>query len=66
MFPSTIVTNDWMCGFVSGYVKVGKYQKVFEGTKFMHICHNLAPDYEGKLYPKPEEGNLNWLIQLPT
>lgn len=31
----------------------------------MHICHNLDPLYEGRLYPKHEESNLNWLIQLP-
>lgn len=54
-----------MCGFVSAYVKVGKYSGVFDGTKFMHIVHNLDPLYEGRLYPKFEEGDLNWLIQLP-
>jgi len=31
----------------------------------MHICHNLDPSYEGKLYPKAEDGDLNWLVQLP-
>jgi starch synthase len=41
-----------MCGFVSSYVKVGKYLGVFDGTKFMHIVHNLDPLYEGRLYPK--------------
>lgn len=60
-----MVTNDWVCGFVSAYVKCQKYNKVFDGTKFMHICHNLDPLYEGRLYPKVEEGNLNWLVQLP-
>ena len=60
-----IVTNDWMCGFVSAYVKSGKFQQVFDGTKFMHIAHNLDPLYEGRLYPKVEEGNLEWLIGLP-
>ena len=53
-FPSIIATNDWMCGFVSAYVKVGKYSRVFNGTKFMHIVHNLDPLYEGRLYPKFE------------
>ncbi len=66
IFPSIIATNDWMCGFVSAYVKVGKYSGVFDGTKFMHIVHNLDPLYEGRLYPKFEEGDLNWLIQLPS
>ena len=54
-----------MCGFVSAYVKVNKYKDVFNGTKFIHICHNLDPTYEGRLFPKYEEGNLNWLVQLP-
>lgn len=31
----------------------------------MHIVHNLDPLYEGRLYPKHENGDLNWLIQLP-
>jgi glycogen synthase len=65
IFPSMVITNDWMCGFVSAYVKVHKYKEVFNGTKFMHIVHNLDPLYEGRLYPKYEEGDLNWLIQLP-
>lgn len=64
IFPSMVVTNDWMCGFVSAYVKHRKYE-VFDGTKFMHIVHNLDPLYEGRLYPKVEEGNLEWLIGLP-
>ena len=44
IFPSIMITNDWMCGFVSAYVKHRKYQ-VFGGTKFIHICHNLDPLY---------------------
>lgn len=59
-----MVTNDWMCGFVSAYVKSGKFQSVFNGTKFMHICHNLDPLYEGRVYPKEEEGSLQWLTGL--
>jgi starch synthase len=54
IFPSITVTNDWMCGFVGAYVKCQRYSKVFDGTKFMHICHNLDPLYEGRLYPKVE------------
>ena len=42
IFPSIIATNDWMCGFVSAYVKVGKYAGVFDGTKFMHIVHKIG------------------------
>lgn len=59
-----IVTNDWMCGFVSAYSKHRGYD-VFHGTKFMHIVHNLDPLYQGRLYPKVEEGDLAWLIGLP-
>ena len=60
--PSTIVTNDWFCGFVPGYIKTQKYGETFKGSKVMHIVHNLDPLYEGRLYPKPENGDLNWLI----
>ncbi len=52
LFPSIVVTNDWMCGFVSAYVKCRKYKDIFDGTKFIHIVHNLDPLYEGRLYPK--------------
>ena len=38
---------------------------MFDGTKFMHICHNLDPLYEGRLYPNVEDGNLEWLVGLP-
>jgi starch synthase len=31
----------------------------------MHICHNLDVTYEGRVYPKPDEGALEWLVQLP-
>lgn len=51
IIPSLVVTNDWMCGFVSAYVKHKGYDGVFKDTKFMHIVHNLDPLYEGRLYP---------------
>lgn len=31
----------------------------------MHIVHNLDPLYEGRLYPKHNDGDLGWFIQLP-
>lgn len=65
LLPSMIVTNDWFCGFVSAYVKHGRFSDVFKGSKFMHIVHNLDPLYEGRLYPNHSEGDLGWLTQLP-
>lgn len=64
VFPSLLVTNDWFCGLVPAYVKMGKFGGVFTGTKFMHIVHNLDSTYEGRLYPKPDQGNLGWLNEL--
>ena len=31
----------------------------------MHIGHNLDPLYEGRCYPKPEDGNLHHIHELP-
>lgn len=54
--PRLIVTNDWFCGLTAGYAKCKTFGNVFEQTKFFHIVHNLDPMYEGRCYPKPEEG----------
>ena len=69
VIPSLIITNDWFTGFTPAYGK-SAFGDVFKGTKFMHICHNLEPTYEGRLYPSPQMGTLegiyhfdpNWVI----
>jgi starch synthase len=52
--PSIIVTNDWFCGLIPAYVKDRKFfGQTFVGTTTFHIIHNLAPDYEGRIWPDP-------------
>ena len=64
--PAVIVTNDWFTGLTAGYSKSGCFGETFKGTTFFHICHNLEPTYEGRLYPSPQEGTLDNIHQLPT
>ena len=72
IIPSIILTNDWFTGLTPAYAKNGSFGDTFRGTTFIHICHNLEPTYEGRLYPSPQEGNLdgiyqfdpNWLIDF--
>jgi len=63
-FPSTIVTNDWASGLCAAYAKNGFFGPVFNRTKFMHIAHNLDPNYEGRIYPHKED--LGLVHMLPT
>ncbi len=65
IIPSMCVTNDWFTGFVAAYAKVGAFGPTFKGTTFMHICHNLMEDYEGRIYPEPRDGFLQHIHQLP-
>ena len=52
--PSIIITNDWFCGLVPAFVKDKKFfGQTFVGTTTFHIIHNLAPDYEGRVWPEP-------------
>ena len=64
IIPSIILTNDWFTGLIPAYAKNGSFGDVFKGTTFMHICHNLEPMYEGRLYPSPQEGTLQGIYQL--
>ena len=72
IIPSIVLTNDWFTGLTPAYAKNGSFGDTFRGTTFMHICHNLEPTYEGRLYPSPRDGNLdgiyqfdpNWLIDF--
>ena len=56
--PDIIVTNDWFCGFAPAYGKNRSFENFFKNTCFFHIIHNLEPEYEGRIYPSKNEGNL--------
>ena len=65
--PAIVVTNDWFTGFTPAYGKCGAFGDVFKGTTFLHICHNLEPSYEGRLYPNSNLANIyqfnpDWVI----
>ena len=64
VIPSLIITNDWFTGFTPAYGKNGAFGDAFKGTTFMHICHNLEPSYEGRLYPSPQMGTLEGIYQF--
>ena len=64
ILPAIIVTNDWFTGFTPAYAKCGAFGNAFKGTTFIHICHNLEPSYEGRLYPSPQEGTLEGIYQF--
>jgi starch synthase len=64
--PAVIMTNDWFTGLTAAYAKKGHFGDTFNGTTFFHICHNLQPTYEGRLYPSPEQGTLDNIHQLPS
>lgn len=51
ILPSVCITNDWFTGMVPAYAKNGSFADVFKGSTFLHICHNLEPSYEGRLFP---------------
>ena len=61
--PAVIVTNDWYTGLVAAYGKIA-FGGIFSGTTFMHICHNLEPEYEGRFYPTREQGTLDYIHQI--
>jgi len=50
---------------VPGYAKAGEFGPTFKGTTFLHICHNLMEDYEGRIYPEPRDGFLQHIHKLP-
>eukprot|EP01029_Cantina_marsupialis_P007838 TRINITY_DN189075_c0_g1_i3.p1 TRINITY_DN189075_c0_g1~~TRINITY_DN189075_c0_g1_i3.p1 ORF type:complete len:1530 (-),score=535.14 TRINITY_DN189075_c0_g1_i3:816-5405(-) len=62
--PSVIVTNDWFCGPMAGLAR-GHFPE-FDACKFIHICHNMDPSYEGRMYPSKHEINdCQFLTGLP-
>jgi len=64
--PAIVVTNDWFTGLTPAYAKTGAFGDTFKGSTFIHICHNLEPTYEGRIYPSPQEGTLDNIHQLRT
>jgi len=58
IIPSMCITNDWFTGFVAAYARKKHFGDTFDGTRFMHICHNLQESYEGRIYLDPCHGNL--------
>lgn len=54
LFPSLIISNDWMTGLVPAYGRK-HFGSVFQGSKFIHIFHNLGVGYAGKIWPN--DGN---------
>lgn len=65
LVPSVCVTNDWFTGLVPAYAKIGHFGDTFKGTTFFHIVHNLEPTYEGRIFPNPNQGALEYIHQLP-
>jgi starch synthase len=61
IIPSVCVTNDWYTGLVPAYAKIKAFGDTFNGTTFFHIVHNLEPSYEGRLYPGPGQGSLEYI-----
>ena len=64
IIPALVITNDWFTGFTPAYARCGAFGDAFKGTTFMHICHNLEPSYEGRLYPSPQMGTLQGIYQF--
>jgi glycogen synthase len=50
---------------VAAYARIGAFGLTFKGTTFLHICHNLMEDYEGRVFPEPRDGWLQNVHQLP-
>lgn len=65
IIPSLVITNDWMTGLVPTYARQ-TFGSVFNGTKFLHIFHNLGVGYAGKIWPpNGDTGALHYLHNLP-
>ena len=68
IIPSIVVTNDWVTGLVPAYGKDDSFGDTFKNTKFVHLCHNLEPAFEGRLpyynnnFQHIYKFNPDWLI----
>ena len=67
LIPSLVVTNDWFTGLAPAFARNPRFfGAVFNRTDFMHICHNLDADYEGRMWPSKAQGTLDALHELDT
>ena len=66
LIPNVVITNDWFTGLVPAYARHGHFGDAFQRTDFMHIAHNLDPDYEGRLWPAASQGTLGHVHGLPS
>lgn len=65
LIPSLFVTNDWMTGLTAAYGRKA-FGAVFNGSKFMHIFHNLGVGYAGKIWPNDgDTSSMHYIHQLP-
>ncbi|OHT09608.1 glycosyl transferase [Tritrichomonas foetus] len=65
IIPNLIVSNDWMTGLVPAMGRK-QFGSIFNGTKFLHIFHNLGVGYAGKIWPNNgDTGSLRYIHQLP-
>jgi starch synthase len=63
--PALIITNDWFTGLVPAYARNPRFfGQAFFRTDFLHIAHNLDPDYEGRMWPDAGQGSLQGLHEL--
>lgn len=65
LIPSVAITNDWFTALVPAYARCGHFGSVFDSTDFLHIIHNGDDAYQGRLWPMPGDGTLQWLHDLP-
>lgn len=64
LYPSMIVTNDWLPSMAAGYRDF--FGDFFNNTSFFHLVHNLGEGaYEGRVYPSAQEGGLEHVHRLP-
>ena len=64
LYPSLIVTNDWLPSMAAGYR--GFFGDYFNNTSFFHLIHNLGDGaYEGRIYPGPNDGAMENIHRLP-
>lgn len=66
VIPEVVITNDWFTAFTPGYARdESHFGKIFQGTSFLHIFHNLDVTYEGRFYTSPGE-TLEEIHNLPN
>jgi starch synthase len=65
IIPSLFITNDSVTGMTAAYAR-HSFGNVFNGSRFIHIFHNLGTGYAGKIWPSDGNvGALRSIHQLP-